>query len=79
MVARRGPLRVRALVCVRCPRTGKRAAMSQTAIATDVHQALDVHLDALAQVAFDLALRLQDGTNPAQLVFTQIPDASVDD
>src|ERR1044072_7431585 len=52
--------------------------MSQTAIATDIHQTLDVHLDALAQVAFDLALCFQDGTNPAQLIFSKIPDASVE-
>ncbi len=57
----------------------QRAAMTQTTIATDVHQALDVHLHALAQVAFNLSLRFQDGTNPAQLVFTQILDSGVDD
>ena len=56
----------------------KRATMSQTAIAADIHQPLDIHLDALAKIAFDLALRFQDRTNPAQLVFTQISHASVE-
>ena len=41
----------------------QRAAMSQTAIAANVHQSLDVHLDALAQVALDLALGFQDGAD----------------
>jgi hypothetical protein len=57
---------------------GQRATMPQTAIAADVHQALDVHLNALAQVALDLALRLEDAANPAQLVFAQIPNAGVE-
>jgi len=52
--------------------------MTQTTIATDIHQTLDVHLDALTQVAFDLALRLKDAANAAQLVFTQIANASVE-
>ena len=30
--------------------------MTQAAIAADIHQALDVHLDALAEIAFDFAL-----------------------
>jgi hypothetical protein len=42
---------------------GQRATMTQPAIATDVHQTLDVHLHTLAQVAFDLSLRFQNGTN----------------
>ena len=56
----------------------KRTAMSQPAIATDVHQTFDVHLDALAKIAFDLALRFQNAANPAQLVLTQIPHASIE-
>jgi hypothetical protein len=56
----------------------KRATMSQTAITTDVHQTLDVHLHALAQIAFDLSLCFQNPTNPAQLIFTQISHPSVD-
>jgi hypothetical protein len=57
---------------------GQRATMPQPAIATDVHQALDVHLHTLAQVAFNFSLRFQNGTNPAQLIFTQISYASVE-
>ena len=58
-IARRGPFLVRALVCVRWPRTGKAAAMANAAIRSDVHQALDVHRDFGAQGAFD-AIRLLD-------------------
>src|SRR5690349_1949436 len=57
---------------------GQRAAMAQAAIAADVHQALDVHLHALAQVAFDLALHFQDVTNATQLVFAQVAHARIE-
>src|SRR5215211_1588820 len=56
----------------------QRATMSQTTIATDIHQPLDIHLDALAKIAFDLTLRFQNGAYTAQLVLTQISDASID-
>src|SRR4030095_1904297 len=49
-----------------------------TAITTDIHQTLDVHLDALTQITFDLTLRLKHPTNLAQLVFTQVSDTSVE-
>ncbi len=52
--------------------------MTQTAIAADVHQTLNVHLDALAKVAFDVALRVEDRTDLIQLVFTQILDLGVE-
>src|SRR6185369_9801169 len=52
--------------------------MTQAAIASDIHQTLDVHLNALAKVAFDLSLRFQNGTNPAQLIFRKISDARVE-
>ena len=52
--------------------------MSQTTVATDVHQSLDVHLNALAEIAFDLSLCFQNRTNSAQLVFAEIPHASVE-
>src|SRR5215475_9808030 len=52
-------------------------AMTQSTISADVHQTLDVHLDALAQIAFDLALGLEHGANPAQIVFTQILDPNI--
>jgi len=53
------------------------APVSQPAIAADIHQALDVHLHALAQIAFDFSLRLQDGPDATQLILAQIPDASI--
>ena len=34
--------------------------MAQSAICADVHQTLDVHLNALAQIAFNLALSFDD-------------------
>src|ERR1041384_5351707 len=59
-----------ARICVRTLATHRqRTTMSQTAIATDVHQTFDVHLNALAQVAFDLSLHFQNVTDAAQLVF----------
>src|SRR5215213_3959433 len=69
----------RASVCMSSLATHwQRPAMPETTIATDIHQALDVHLNALAKVAFDLSLRFQNGTDAAQLIFTQIAHASVD-
>src|SRR6266851_4530930 len=53
------------------------AAMPQAAIGANVHQALDVHLDSLAQVAFDFALRFKNGANAAQIVFAQIFDPGI--
>jgi hypothetical protein len=52
--------------------------MTQTTVATDVHQPLDVHLHAFAQVALNLSLRFQNGTDTDQLVLTQVLNASVD-
>src|SRR4030095_11133902 len=37
----------------------------QTAIRADVHQALDVHLNSLPQIALDLSLSLEHRANPA--------------
>ena len=51
--------------------------MPQAAIGANVHQALDVHLDALAQIAFDLALRFKNSANAAQIIFAQIFDPSI--
>src|SRR5262245_4844403 len=53
-------------------------AMTQSAIGADVHQTLDVHLNALAQIALNLALRFQHGANPTQIVFAQIFYPSID-
>jgi hypothetical protein len=51
--------------------------MTQAPVSADVHQAFDVHLHALAEVAFDLALVINDGANTTELVFAQIPDARI--
>ena len=51
--------------------------MTQPPIATNIHQSLDVHLDALPQVAFNFAFRFEDRPDAAELVFVQIPDASI--
>src|SRR4028118_184472 len=51
---------------------GKPATMPQTAIRADVHQTLDVHLHTLAQVAFDIALPLDDRADTAELPLVQI-------
>ncbi len=45
--------------------------MTEPAIASDVHQSLDVHLYLLAQVAFDGALLIDDGPNAIDLLFGQ--------
>jgi len=52
--------------------------MPQTAIGADVHQTLDVHLDALAEVAFDFALGFQNRANATELFFAQVTDARVE-
>src|SRR5688500_13545933 len=52
--------------------------MAQAAVATDVHQTFDVHLNSLAQVTFNLSLRFQDSADTTQLVFTQIPDTGIE-
>jgi hypothetical protein len=57
---------------------GKCTTVSQATIATDIHQTLNVHLDTLPKVTFDLTLRFQDAANTAQLIFTQIPHASIE-
>src|ERR1043165_9830969 len=46
----------------------KSTTVTKSAIRTDVHQTLDVHLNALAQIAFDLTLRLKDRANTTQFV-----------
>jgi len=69
----------RASVGVRALTTNRqRSAVAQSPVATDIHQSLDVHLDALPQVAFNLTLRFENRPDPAQLVLIQIPDASIE-
>src|SRR5437870_4895358 len=54
------------------------ATMPQSAIRANVHQALDVHLDTLSQIAFDFALFLDHRADTAEIVLTKIPDPDVD-
>src|SRR6185436_4760729 len=69
----------RARICVRALAAHRQPpAMPQSAIRADVHQPLDVHLNAFAQIALDLSLRFEDRTNATQLVFAQIADARVE-
>src|SRR6478672_4151400 len=60
-------VRMRALTTHR-----KSATMAEPTISANIHQTLDVHLNALAQVAFDFTLRLEDRANPAQLFLAQV-------
>jgi len=48
--------------------------VTRTAIALNVDQALDVHLDVLAEIAFDVSFVLDHLTDAVNLVFAQILD-----
>jgi len=63
-----------------CPLTSNRkpSAVAQTAVAADVHQSFDVHLNLLTQVALDPALLVDDGANAIDFFFGQLADASID-
>ena len=51
--------------------------MPQATIRPDIHQALDVHLDPLAQIAFDFPLSFDDRADPAEIIFSQIANARI--
>jgi hypothetical protein len=53
---------------------GKGLPVAQAAIALNVDEALDVHRDVLAQVAFDVPLVLNDLADAVHLVLAQILD-----
>ena len=55
----------------------QRTAMPQSSVTTNVHQALDVHLDSLAEIALNLALRLKDGADSTEFVLTKILDPCI--
>src|SRR5712671_580992 len=55
----------------------KSASMPQATIRPDVHQALDVHLNPLAQIAFDFALTLDDRTDAAEIIFSQVTNVRI--
>jgi hypothetical protein len=67
-------LRVRALVCVRWPGTGKAAPMPLPAIRLDVDEPLDVHRGVLAEIAFHIALLFDHLADAIDLVLAQILD-----
>ena len=52
--------------------------MTQPAIAPDIHQPLDVHLNLLAQVTFDPALLVDDRAYAIHFFFAEFADAFVD-
>src|SRR5207237_3712863 len=56
---------------------GQVAAVPQPPPAADLHQPLDVHRDFLPQVAFDVALLLDDPADLPDVVFRQVLDAHV--
>jgi len=47
-------------------------SVTQAAIAADVHEALDIELNLFAQIAFDIALLIDDSTNPADFFFVPL-------
>jgi hypothetical protein len=54
--------------------TGKRPPVTRAAIALNVDEALDVHLDVLAQVALDVSFVLDHLADAVDLVLAQILD-----
>ena len=70
-----GPLRVRALVCVRWPRTGRPRAMAQAAVAAEIHQPLDVHRHFAPQIALDRVVAVDRLADADDLVVGQRVDA----
>src|SRR5260370_41332775 len=55
---------------------GQATSMPQATIGPDIHQPFNVHLNAFAKIAFDLALRVNNASNSTQFVFAQITDSS---
>ena len=71
-IARRGPFLVRALVCVRCPRTGRPRRWRMPRYDADVHQSLDVHRDLGAERALDPDRPLDHLAQPCDLGVREI-------
>ena len=75
------PLRVRALFLVLCPRTGSPLSaygesdtVTDAAIATDIHESLDVHLDGRTELAFNLVLTVDEITDCRYLLVVPVSD-----
>ena len=56
---------------------GQALAVTQAAIAAEIHQALDVHRDFAAQIAFDLIFAVDHLAQPQHLVVGQLMDATL--
>src|SRR5436190_11198519 len=72
----------RSLTCTRigvCALAANRepSAVPQPAIAADIHQPFDVHLNLLAQVTFDPALLVYHGANLVDFFFCQLTNAFI--
>jgi hypothetical protein len=52
--------------------------MTQTSIASNIHQALDIELHFLAEIAFNSAVILDDLPNPSGLFFRKGTHLSID-
>src|SRR5947207_15796747 len=59
------------------PSDRKSSPMTQATVAADVHQAFDVHLYLLAQIAFDAALLIDDRSNAVNFLFRQLANALI--
>src|SRR5690554_6900772 len=67
-----GPL---ARACVRMsalPANGKIAPMPKTPVATEIHQALDVHRDLTTKITLDLVVKVDRLANLTDLVLVEI-------
>jgi len=64
------PFRVRALVCVRWPRTG-RFRRCGSAIRLNFNQPADIHLDLLAEIAFHAAFLFDGLAKMIDFIFGQ--------
>jgi hypothetical protein len=67
-------LRVRALVCVRWPRTGRLRRWRSPAVALNFDQPADVHLDLLAEIPFHAALGFDRLAEPVNFFLGKVLD-----
>src|SRR5690554_1924420 len=80
LLAGNGAARTLAGTCVRLgalTANGQAATVTQAAVATDIHEALDVQLDLAPQVTLDLVLLLHHATEAGDLGFRQVLDPGV--
>jgi hypothetical protein len=53
------------------------SAMSESAVAADVHHPLDVHLDLLSQIAFNIPLLVNHRSDAVDLFLRQLANPSI--